>query len=89
MHTERQQRASTALLLVAITAAASAGDSYRLDRASVDHGGGGFAENVNYQLVVAIGQHDADAVSSGGGYRYSGGVFAGVPDDVLFKNDFE
>jgi hypothetical protein len=89
MRTEGPPRAPAILLLIVTAAAAAAGDSYRLDRASADHGGGGLAANANYQLVVAIGQHDADVVSSGGGYRYSGGVFAGVPDDVLFKNDFE
>ncbi len=75
-------------LLLAATVV-SAGDSYHLDRASVDHAGGGVAESTTYQMVIAIGQHDADVESINGGYRYVGGVFARVPSDVLFRDDFE
>jgi hypothetical protein len=77
------------LTLLLATTAASAGDSYHLDRVSVDHAGGGYAESLNYALVVAIGQHDADVESGGGDYRYVGGVLAQVPTDVLFRNGFE
>lgn len=77
------------LLLLLATAAVRAGDSYHLDRASIDHAGGGYAESANYALVVAIGQHDATVESGGGDYRYAGGVLAQVPSDVLFSNGFE
>jgi hypothetical protein len=85
---DAMRNALTALVLLAATVV-SAGDSYHLDRASIDHAGGGAAESPSYQMVIAIGQHDADVESVNAGYRYVGGVFAQVPTDVLFKNDFE
>jgi hypothetical protein len=81
-------RMSLALLCLAATAV-SAGDSYQLDRASVDHGGGGFAESSSYLMVIAIGQHDAGVESGGANYRYAGGVLARVPSDVVFRDGFE
>jgi hypothetical protein len=85
----KSQHCTVLAALLLGTAGVIAGDSYHLDRASVDHGGGGYAESINYQLSVAIGQHDADVLSESAIYRYSGGVFAQVPDDGLFKNGFE
>jgi hypothetical protein len=87
MRAERTALRMLAMLLATTTL--SAGDSYHLDRASVDHAGGGYAESLNYALVVAIGQHDAGVESGGGVYRYAGGVLAQVPTDVLFRNGFE
>lgn len=93
MRAESRPRRAGMLLLSVLTVSplplANAGDSYRLDRASVDHAGGGLAVSNTYELVVAIGQHDAGEMSQSGTYRYAGGVFARVPTDVLFKNGFE
>lgn len=77
----------TAALLGISTAFAQS--VYRLDRVSVDGAGGGVAEGVTYSLLVSIGQHDADAASSSATYRYAGGVFAQIPDDMLFRDGFE
>ena len=88
----RARRAATGLLgaalgIVALGAAAQA--TYRLDRASNDGAGGGVSENVQYRLLLAFGQHDADQVASGGPYRWSGGVFAQVPAEAIFRDGFE
>lgn len=78
---------ASALGIVALGVAAQA--TYRLDRASTDGAGGGMSENVQYRLLLAFGQHDADQVASGGPYRWSGGVFAQVPADAIFSDSFE
>lgn len=88
----RARRASAAVLgaalcIVALGVAAQA--SYRLDRASADGAGGGVSENVRYRLLLAFGQHDADQVASGGPYRWSGGVYAQVPAEAIFRDSFE
>ncbi len=85
----RRRQSALGVCILFATATTLAQDSYRLDRASIDGSSGGFAANIDYELVVAIGQHDAGVVSSNVVYRFSGGVFARVPSDVLFKNEFE
>ena len=49
----------------------------------------GVSENVQYRLLLAFGQHDADQVASGGPYRWSGGVYAQVPTEAIFRDSFE
>ncbi|MDZ4812519.1 MAG: hypothetical protein SGI99_07890 [Pseudomonadota bacterium] len=50
---------------------------------------GGVAANIDYEMVIAIGQHDAGVVFSNVVYRFSAGVLARVPSDVLFKDEFD
>jgi hypothetical protein len=78
-----------AVLCAGAAAAGTPGGAYRLDRVSVDGAGGGVSEGQQYQIVLAFGQHDADAVAAGGPYVYRGGVFAMVPSDTLFIDGFE
>ncbi|HQW64489.1 MAG: hypothetical protein KA911_02725 [Xanthomonadales bacterium] len=88
----RARRAAAAVLgsaLGALALGVAAQATYRLDRASTDGAGGGVSENVQYRLLLAFGQHDADQVASGGPYRWSGGVFAQVPTEAIFRDGFE
>jgi hypothetical protein len=78
---------AAALGVVALGVAAQA--TYRLDRASIDGAGGGASENAQYRLLLAFGQHEADQTASGGPYRWSGGVFAQVPAEAIFRDGFE
>lgn len=87
--TARAGRALASVLVLAAGACPAGDPGLRLDRASADGAGGGVAENANYRVVLAYGQPDAGPVASGGRYAFAGGVFAGVPTDVLLRDGFE
>ena len=70
-----------ALLLAAILGVgatlAQTGGGYDLTWSTID-GGGGSSAGSGYQLSGTLGQPDAGATLSGGGYSLSGGFWGGV-----------
>jgi hypothetical protein len=70
-----------ALLMAAILGAGAAlaqtGGGYDLTWSTIDGGGGSSAAS-GYQLTGTLGQPDAGAALSGGGYSLSGGFWGGV-----------
>lgn len=89
MARRRAEHARFGALVLVLLAAPMPAQDLRLERASADGAGGGVAENANYRVVLAYGQPDAGPVASGGRYAFAGGVFAGVPTDVLLRDGFE
>ncbi|HET9224123.1 MAG TPA: hypothetical protein VFO07_16545 [Roseiflexaceae bacterium] len=79
--THLYRRLMLALLVAAILGAGAAlaqtGGGYDLTWSTIDGGGGGSA-GAGYQLAGTLGQHDAGATLSGGGYSLSGGFWGGV-----------
>ncbi len=85
-------RASRVALMIAASlglAAAPAWSALQLRRISLDGAGGGIAESTSYQLVVAYGQHDADQAALSAQYGYLGGVYAELPNSLIFADGFE
>jgi hypothetical protein len=89
MSRQRAERARFGALALVLLATPMPAQDLRLERTSGDGAGGGVAENANYRVVVAYGQPDAGPIASGGRYAFAGGVFAGVPTDVLLRDGFE
>ncbi len=70
-------------------AAMPAWSALQLRRISIDGAGGGLAESTNFQLIVAYGQHDADQAAFSVQYAYLGGVYAQLPNSLIFADGFE
>ncbi len=79
----------TALLLTVLAGANAGAPDYRLVAASADGHGGGISQAATYTVVLAAGQPDAQPSASGGVYAFAGGVFAALPNDVMFRDGFE
>jgi hypothetical protein len=79
--THPHRRLMLALLLAAILGASAAlaqtGGGYDLTWSTIDAGGGGSAGG-GYQLTGTLGQADAGATLSGGGYSLAGGFWSGA-----------
>jgi hypothetical protein len=80
--THPYRRLALALLVAAIVGAgavfAQTGGGYDLTWSTIDGGGGGSAGG-GYQLTGTLGQPDAGATLSGGGYSLSGGFWSSAP----------
>jgi hypothetical protein len=76
-----RRRLALALLVAAILATSAAlaqtGGGYDLTWSTVDSGGGSSAGS-GYQLAGTVGQPDAGATLSGGGYALAGGFWSGA-----------
>ena len=71
------------------------GGDYRIDRYTID-GGGGVSSGGTFEIQGTIGQPDADPLqpSTGGVYEITGGFWPGLAPatpqpDALFANGFE
>ncbi len=69
------------LSLAILTTAALAADGFDLSWWTVDSGGGRLS-TASYQLDGTVGQHDSNATLSAGGYRLSGGYWAGTAGQI-------
>ena len=90
---KRSPRHGLALLFAMAATGASA--EYKIDRWTVD-GGGGRSESAQYVVTGTIGQADADALqpTTGGSYALTGGFWPASQNeppsgDDIFRNGFE
>lgn len=72
-----------ALLVVAGALAAAQANEFRIERWTLDNGGGVSAADP-YRIAGTIGQPDASGVMSGEGYSLTGGYWGLAPARVIY-----